>query len=102
LLLAGNAESGVRSIGKEHRMIQLTKEQHDELAKNGQDTAKVIDPVTKTEYVLVRADLYEYRCGLIDVDFHVSDTYPAIDQAFAELWSDPKMSDYDHYEDFKK
>jgi hypothetical protein len=83
-------------------MIQLTKDQHDELANNGQDTAKVVDPVTNTEYILVRADIYEYRCGLIDADFHVSDAYAAIDEAFAEGWNHPKMSDYDHYEDFKK
>ena len=39
---------------------------------------------------------------MIDVDFHVSDTYAAMDEAFAEGWNDPKMSDYDRYEDFKK
>jgi hypothetical protein len=37
--------------------------------------------------------------GWIDVDFHISDTYRALDEAFAELWSDPAMADYDGYED---
>ena len=83
-------------------MIQLTKDQHDELVNNGTDTAKVIDPVTNTEYVLLRADAFEHLHGMIDVDFHISDTYPAIDQAFAELWNDPKMDDYDRYEELMK
>ena len=44
---------------------------------------------------------YAHFSGMID-EFHVSDTYAAIDEAFAEGWNDPKMADYDHYEDFKK
>lgn len=83
-------------------MITLTKDQHDALASNGAVPAKVIDPATNAEYVLMPAALYERVRCLFEDDFKVSDAYPAIDQAFAEGWSDPKMSDYDHYEDFKK
>ena len=83
-------------------MIQLTKDQHDELIQNGEGATRVVDPVTNTEYVLLRADVVARWSGMIDVDFHVSDAYAAIDEAFAEGWNDPKMSDYDHYEDFKK
>lgn len=83
-------------------MIQLTQEQHNYLANNGRGPAKVIDPITNAEYVLVPAAEYTYLSGMIDVGFHVSDTYAAIDEAFAEGWNDPKMADYDRYEDFKK
>ncbi|MSQ96975.1 MAG: hypothetical protein EXR98_20810 [Gemmataceae bacterium] len=83
-------------------MIQLTKDQHDELASNGKDTATVIDPVTNTEYVLLRADAFQRLRGLIEDDFDPSDAYGAIDEVFAEGWNHPEMSDYDHYEDFKK
>ncbi len=83
-------------------MIQLTKDQHDELASNGKCPVQVIDPVTNAEYVLVPAAEYAHLSGMIDKDFHVSDAYAAIDEAFAEGWNDPKMADYDHYEDFKK
>jgi hypothetical protein len=82
-------------------MIKLTPEQHDELSKNGKDSATVIDPISNTEYLLIRADV-AMRYGMIDADFHVSDAYAAIDEAFAEGWNDPKMADYDRYEDFKK
>jgi hypothetical protein len=45
------------------------------------------------------AELYEWvRCLFEEDDFRVSDMYPAIDQAFAEGWNDPKMSDFDHDE----
>jgi len=32
----------------------------------------------------------------------VSDAYPAIDEAFRPNWDDPKMTDYDRYEELKK
>jgi hypothetical protein len=83
-------------------MIQLTKDQHEQLANNGKSAVKVIDPISNDEYVLVTAAEYAHLSGMIDVNFHVSDTYAAIDEAFAEGWNDPKMADYDHYEDFKK
>ena len=84
-------------------MITLTKDQHDALTNNGKEPAKVIDPVTNDEYVLLSAQLYaRVRCLFEEDDFKVSDAYPAIDRAFAEGWDDPKMADYDHFEDFKK
>jgi hypothetical protein len=83
-------------------MIHLTKGQHDEMASNGKGPVQMIDPITNAEFVLVPAAEYAYLSGMIDKDFHVSDAYVAIDEAFAEGWNDPKMADYDHYEDFKK
>ena len=83
-------------------MITLTQEQHDALASNGQGPVKVIDPVTNTEYLLVRADAFAHLGGMIDTDFHISEAYPAMSRAFAELWTDPDMDDYDRYEEIKK
>ena len=40
--------------------------------------------------------------GLFGDDFHPGEAYPAIDRAFAEGWGDPKMDDYDRYEELKK
>ena len=83
-------------------MIELTKDQHDELASNGKDTAKVIDPVTNTEYVLVPVEVFARLSGMVDVDFHINEAYPAMSRAFADLWTDPDMDDYDRYEEIKK
>jgi hypothetical protein len=82
-------------------MIQLTKKQHDALASNGQAPVKAIDPVTNTEYMLVRADVCANLSGMVDVDFHISEAYPAMSRAFAELWSDPDMDDYGCYEEVR-
>ena len=39
-------------------MIQLTKDQHDALANNGNESVRVVDPITNTEFVLVRAEVF--------------------------------------------
>jgi hypothetical protein len=83
-------------------VITLTKEQHDALASNGQEPVKAIDPVTNTEYMLIRADMFAKLGGMLDVDFHISETYPAMSRAFADLWTDPDMDEYDHYEEPKE
>ena len=59
---------------------------------------RVVDPRTNTAYVLIRADLYERLKGVFDEDFQPRDAYAAIDRAFAEVWDDPKMDDYDRYD----
>jgi hypothetical protein len=83
-------------------MITLTKEQHDAIAGNGKGPIKARDPISNADYVLVPAGVYANLSGMIDVDFHVPDMYAAMDEAFAEGWNHPGMSDYDRYEEFKK
>jgi hypothetical protein len=79
-------------------MIELTEQQRRELA---QREPVAIDPETKVEYVLVRREVYaRLRAALAD-DLQPRDAYPAIDQAFAPGWSDPKMDDYDRYEELR-
>ena len=62
----------------------------------------VVDPQTRQEYVLVRKELYLRLRGLLDDDFPPPEAYAAIDRSFAEGWSDPKMDDYDRYEQIKR
>ena len=38
----------------------------------------------------------------LDDDFQPREAYAAIDRSFAEGWSDPKMDDYDRYEQIKR
>jgi hypothetical protein len=40
-------------------MIELSPDQGAALARNGAQPVRVLDPVTQTEYVLVRAEVYE-------------------------------------------
>jgi hypothetical protein len=83
-------------------MIHLTRDQHDKLSANGCEPVRVVDPVTNAEYILIAVETYAQLSGMIDTNFHVSDTYPAVADAVADLWNDPKMDDYDRYEEFRK
>ena len=80
--------------------VELTEEQQRAVAQA--TPPRVVDPTTNIAYVLVRADVYERLRTVLGDDFHVPDAYPALDRAFAEGWADPKMDDYDHYDDFKR
>jgi hypothetical protein len=79
-------------------MVQLSPEQL-ESAKQGQPVRLHSDEV---DFVVLRADVYERLRALLDKDFAPTDAYPAIDRAFAEDWNDPKMDDYDRYEELKR
>ena len=81
--------------------IELTEQQLHSLDTES-PAPQVVDPRTNTTYVLVRADLFERMKGLLDDNLDPRDAYPAIDRAFAELWDDPRMDDYDRYEELKK
>ena len=40
-------------------MVELTPEQHQAIAATGAQPVRAIDPVTQTEYVLLRAEIYD-------------------------------------------
>ena len=83
--------------------IELTEAQRRSIAEAGKTLPRVLDPGTNTTYVLVRADVFDRLQGILDDDFHPRDTYSAVDRAFAEGWiGDPKMDDYDRYEELKR
>jgi hypothetical protein len=56
------------------------------------------------EFVVLRADQYEAVKALLGrgEDFDPREAYPAIDKVFGEDWDDPKMAEYDNYEDHKR
>ena len=82
-------------------MIELTEQQQQALDAAAQPP-RVLDPRTNTAYVLVRADVYERVQGLLVEDFQARDAYSAVDRAFAAGWNDPRMDDYDRYEELKR
>lgn len=77
----------------------LTDEQRQALRdSNDRGPVTVIDPQTKINYILLRADLYD-RCRklLPDEQFDVAEAYPLMDDvARREGWLDPEMDAYDH------
>ncbi len=80
-------------------MIELTPDQRRELGES--DVPRVVDPETRRTYVLVSEEVYERLKALLG-DSHPGEAYPAIDRGFAEGWDDPKMDDYDRYDEHKK
>jgi hypothetical protein len=81
-------------------VVELTQEQRRELA--GADAPRVVDPDTRQTYVLVREDVFERWRSLLDATPDPREAYPAVDWAFAEGWNDPRMDDYDRYEELKR
>mgnify|MGYP001585610649 CR=1 FL=1 len=81
--------------------IQLTPDQHQEIIQNGKDPVRALDPVTEKEYVLVPAEDYVRWQHLVSDRVDVREAYPAIDRSFAEGWNDPRMDEYDRYEELK-
>jgi hypothetical protein len=82
--------------------IELTEQQRQAVAAAGDAPPVVVDPATQTAYVLVRAEVYERVKALLAADPDPGETYPAVDEVFREDWDDPKMAEYDRYEEHKR
>lgn len=81
-------------------MIELTEQQRQEIGE-ATKPVRVIDPASKREFFLVRAEVFaRLQAALGDID--PRDAYPAVDRAFAPDWDDPKMADYDNYDQHKR
>ena len=78
-------------------MIELTLQQHQTLATNGIEAVRAIDPVTKAEYVLVPAGVYERIKMLVSYEKDwPQDAYAMALAVFArDGWDDPRMDVYD-------
>ena len=81
--------------------MPLTAEQLNALAIHLGEPIRCIDPASQRRYVLLRAEVYDRVEAFLE-DYRPQDAYPAIDRAFAEGWDDPKMNDYDRYEELRK
>ena len=76
---------------------ELTLDQSRALAERSNGPLRLLDPATNESYVLLSSAEYE-RLTSIDP----RDAYGAIERVFAEGWNDPKLDDYDRYEEFRK
>ena len=82
-------------------MIELTEQQR-QAAHASREPIRLLDPDTHETFVLVRSDVYEQVRSLFGEDFQPCVAYPAVDRAFAAEWDDPKMDEYDRYEELKQ
>jgi hypothetical protein len=82
----------------------LTEEERREVQLANGKPVRLTDPETKEEFVLLRAKVYDRLKSLLydDADFDVATGYPLADEVMREDWDDPKMAEYDRYEEFKR
>lgn len=65
------------------------------------EPVKLVDRVTKAEYVILSVEQYERVKSLIGDDeaFNPRDLYPLVEQSFRQAgWDDPAMDVYDNYD----
>jgi hypothetical protein len=67
--------------------IELTEQQHQALTKESESPPRVIDRMTNTTYVLVRADIYQKIQALLDED-DVRLMEPLLAELAPEDWED--------------
>jgi hypothetical protein len=84
--------------------LQLTEEEQREVRQAKREPVRLTDPETQQEYVLLRAEVYERMKSLLydDSDFEPDRGYPLADEVMKEDWDDPKMAEYDRYEEHKR
>ena len=73
-------------------MATLTPEQRQEIQKAGAEPVRISDPETQTEYVILKADIYERIRALAD---DTTAAYPLAMKVFGHHgWDDPQMDEY--------
>jgi hypothetical protein len=73
-------------------MTTLTPEQRQEIQKAGEEPVRLADPETQTEYVILKADVYDRIRALAD---DTRAAYPLAMKVFGQDgWDDPQMDEY--------
>ena len=73
-------------------MATLTPEQRQEIQRAGEEPVRLADPDTQTEYVILKADVYDRIHALAD---DTRAAYPLAMKVFGQDgWDDPQMDEY--------
>ena len=79
-------------------MIELTREQRQAVAQQGEIPPRAVDPDTHTTYVLIREEVYAQVKALLgheSSDRFLHDMYPHVMEVFGRTgWDDPAMDIY--------
>ena len=79
-------------------MIELTLEQRQAVAQQGEKPPRAVDPDTRTTYVLLPEEIYARVKVFLDEDRDnqfLRDMYPHVMEVFGqEGWDDPTMDVY--------
>jgi hypothetical protein len=73
-------------------MTTLTPEQRQQVQQAGDEPVRLADPETQTEYVILKAEVYDRICALAD---ETRAAYPLAMKVFGrDGWDDPQMDEY--------
>src|SRR5437870_2406926 len=103
--LAATIQELVRFPQKGTAMIELTEEQRQEVSQANGEATRAIDPESKQEYVLIRAELYEHIKTLLygDSDWTPEEQLTLLAESGKRAgWDDPAMDVYDNYDENHK
>jgi hypothetical protein len=77
-------------------MATLTPEQRKEIQNAGEGPVRITDPETQTEYVILKADVYNRICAMAD---ETRAAYPLAMKVFGQDgWDDPQMDEYNAFD----
>jgi hypothetical protein len=82
-------------------MPTLTPDQQQALDAHPGEPLVIVDGRTNERYILIRAEEYQRLRDALAGDIDPRESYPLADETFAEGWDDPKMADYDRYDELK-
>src|ERR1700687_5083891 len=90
---------------KEAAMIELTAQQRQELTRANGNAVRITDPDSGQEYVILRAEVYEYWKQLLydDGDWTPQEQLRLLAESGKRAgWDDPEMDVYDNYDENRK
>jgi hypothetical protein len=84
--------------------LELTEEVRRELRQGNGSPVRLTDPETRQEYILLPAEVYDrLKCFLYDDgEFDPALGYALTDEIMKEDWDNPKMAEYDRYDEYKQ
>jgi hypothetical protein len=83
-------------------VIDLTQEQLSALRAASGRSVQLRDPQTGEIYCIIQQEVFDRVKDLLESNAElVQQTYPAVDSVFKKDWDDPKMAEYDRYEEFR-
>ena len=76
-------------------MIELTEQQRLAVVSLPEEPTRLIDPLTREIYVLLRADLYERLRAILEEEYDPREAYPFVDRVMAaDDENDPTLDSY--------
>jgi hypothetical protein len=79
----------------EATMIELTEQQRQAAVSRPEEPPRLVDPLTRETYVLLRADVYERLRAVVEEEYDPREAYLFVDRVMAaDDVNDPTLESY--------